>query len=92
MQYYNYDVSPDKYSIDTITESTTALANRLLGFQFNITKANSFILLSDVVGSPHTTVAKLHCSCEWKHCVSSCFNHKKYPWVKDCNISGTYDC
>ena len=47
MQYYNYDVSSDKYSIDTITESTTALANRLLGFQFNVKKANSFILLSE---------------------------------------------
>ena len=99
MQYYNYDVSPDKYSIDTITESTTALSNRLLGFQFNITKANPFIALSDVVGTPQTTVAKLQCSCEWKHCVSSCFNHSKYPWVKDCTTTNTnkpptntYDC
>ena len=63
MQYYNYDVSLDKYTIDTITESTTALSNRLLGFQFNITKANPFIALSDVVGTPQTSVAKLQCSC-----------------------------
>jgi len=92
MQYYNYDVSSDKYSIDTITESTTALSNRLLGFQFNITKPNSFIRISDVVGNPYTTDKKLQCSCEFKQCVRSCGNHSKFPWVQDCARSSKYDC